>query len=149
MKHIKTFEGYKSPEWQGHETESEEGDQFGRIVPKRKIDQDFEITAESIANLILNCAELSKLKELAMGVRSFINAEYVGGEGAPKEYFAELDKCFPCLDLHKSQIVNTGTKIPFYGRAKKSHLGFVDSHSADITLSNYIAYKVQEPGFKY
>ena len=149
MKHIKTFEGYESPQWQGHETESEEGAQFGRIVPKRKIDQDFEITAESIANLILNCEELSKLKELAMGVKNFINAEYVGGEGAPKEYFAELDKCFPCLDLHKSQIVNTGTKIPFYGRAKKSHLGFVDNHSADITLSNYIAYKVQEPGYKY
>ena len=147
MKHIKTFEGYESPQWQGHETESEEGDQFGRIVPKRKIDQDFEITAESIANLILNCAELSKLKELAMGVRLY--AEYVGGAGAPKEYFAELAKCFPWLDLHKPQIVNTGTKIPFYGRTKKSHLGFVDNHSADINLSNYIAHKVQEPGYKY
>ena len=147
MKHIKTFEGYESPQWQGHETESEEGAQFGRIVPKRKIDQDFEITAESIANLILNCSELSKLKELAMGVR--LHAEYVGGAGAPIEYFAELDKCFPCLDLHKSQIVNNGTKIPFYGRAKKSHLGFVDNHSADINLSNYIAHKVQEPGYKY
>ena len=147
MKHIKTFEGYESPEWQGHETESEEGDQFGRIVPKRKIDQDFEITAESIANLILNCAELSKLKELAMGVR--LHAEYVGGVGAPKEYFVELAKCFPWLDLHKPQIVNTGTKIPFYGRTKKSHLGFVDNHSADINLSNYIAHKVQEPGYKY
>jgi hypothetical protein len=147
MKHIKTFEGYESPEWQGHKTESEEGDQFARIIPNRKIDKNFEITAELIANLILNCAELSKLKELAMGVRPY--AEYQAGNGAPKEYFAELDKCFPCLDLHKTQIVNTGTKIPFYGRAKKSHLGFVDNHSADITLSNYIAHKVQEPGYKY
>jgi len=147
MKHIKTFEGYESPEWQGHETESEEGDQFGRIVPKRKIDQEFEITAESIANLILNCAELSKLKELAMGVR--LHAEYVGGEGAPVEYFAELEKCFPCLDLNKSQIVNTGTKIPFYGRTKKSNLGFSDNHSVDINLKDYIAQKVQEPGYKY
>jgi hypothetical protein len=147
MKHIKTFEGYESPEWQGHETESEESDQFARIVPKRKIDQDFEITAESIANLILNCAELSKLKELAMGVR--LHAEYVGGEGAPKEYFAELDKCFPCLDLHKTQIVNTGTKIPFYGRTKNSAGGFVTGHSADIYLPLYIVKKIQKPGYKY
>lgn len=141
-KHLKTFEA-----WQGHETESEEGDDFARIVPKRKIDKDFEAKAESIANLIINCPELSRLKELALAITNF--GEYNAGEGAPEEYYSELFKSFPTLDLKRSQLVNSGTKIPFYGRTKNSAAGFVTGHSADIYLPTYIAQKVQDPGYKY
>ena len=147
MKYVKTFEAYESPAWQGHETESEEGDQFARIVPKRKIDKDFEIKAESIANLIINCPEYSRLKELALDITNF--GPYEAGEGSPKEYFSELSKCFPNLDLKISQFVNTGTKIPFYGRAKNSAGGLVTGHSANIYLPLYIVKKIQQPGYKY
>ena len=68
LNYVKTFESFESPEWQGHKTEGEEGSDFRRIVPKRKIDKDFEIKAESIANLIINCPEYSRLKELALNI---------------------------------------------------------------------------------
>ena len=144
LKYVKTFE---SPEWQGHTTEGEEGSDFRRIVPKRKIDKDFEIKAESIANLIINCPEYSRLKELALNITNF--GPYEAGEGSPKEYFSELGRCFPTLDLKGSQLVNTGTKIPFYGRTKNSAGGFITGHSADIYLPLYIAQKIQDPGYKY
>lgn len=146
-KYIKTFEAHESPDWQGHKTESEEGDQFSRIVPKRKIDKDFEIKAESIANLIINCPELSRLKQLALDITNF--GPWEAGEGSPIEYLSELDKCFPTLDLKRTQLVNTGTKIPFYGRTKNSAGGFITGHAGDIYLPIYIAKKIQKPGYKY
>ena len=106
-----------------------------------------EIKAESIANLIINCPEYSRLKELALNITNF--GPYEAGEGLPEEYFSELGRCFPTLDLKRSQLVNTGTKIPFYGRTKNSAGGFITGHSADIYLPLYIAQKIQEPGYKY
>lgn len=138
MKYIKMFE---DSQW---ENENEGGSDFERIVPKRKIDEDFEIKAESIANLILNCPEYSRLKELALRVE--MNVEFGPGEG-PIDYNNELEKCFPGLDLNQYQLVNTGAKVPFYGRMKK--IGVNSDNTEDIYLPMYIAQKVQEPGYKY
>jgi len=135
MKYIKTFE---DSQW-----ENEGSSDFERVVPKRKIDEDFEIKAESIANLILNCPEYSRLKELALRVE--MNVEF--GPGEEPSFFHELEKCFPGLNLNQRQLVNTGAKVPFYGRMKK--IGVNSDDTADFYLPMYIAQKVQEPGYKY
>ena len=67
-------------------------------------------------NLFINCPEYSRLKELALNITNF--GPYETGEGSPEEYFSELGRCFPTLDLKRSQLVNTGTKNSFYGRKK-------------------------------
>lgn len=144
MKFVKTFENYTE---EGDMTGAEEIGTFTKIEPKRKLDKDFEIKAESVANLISNCPEYSKLKELALEAAEaseYVDRTWSPGESPLDEYLDELENCFPNLDLKTTQNVSAGTKIPFYGRTKTS-----SGTSTGVYLPIYIALKVKDPGFKF
>jgi hypothetical protein len=114
--------------------------EFKEIHPKPKISDEFEKKSDSMAMLILSSPEYSHLVEMAKK----IDTKYEESPYYPelKEFIEEFTESFPKFVLPGGEYVNTGVKIPFYGRTKTS----------TPTMFNFYTYlidKIKNPGYKY
>lgn len=104
-----------------------------------KLSSNFKKQLDLVLDLVKNSPELSHIKELA----SKVNKNMPDGPYQQRTDLANaLRESFPTLDIFKSEFINTGTKIPFYGRIDKNIpnllVGPGDTVPKNINIFSYI-----------
>ena len=112
-----------------------------------KLSSDFKKQLDLVLDLVKNSPELSHIKDLASKV---IVGMGDGHNRARTELANALRESFPTLDIFKSEFINTGTKIPFYGRTSKNIPNLLTGDPGDTVPENVniFSYIVDELGFK-
>jgi hypothetical protein len=119
--------------------------EFTKVESTPKVSKEFEEKTDVMAKLISVSPEYSNLLQMAKNIE--VDAEWEEGYNELSNFQREFEEAFPLFIVPNNEYVNTGMKIPFYGRAKSSPMG--NRHPVDISFFKYMIKKIQNPGHKF